>query len=839
VEEGTDTPMSLFLETLSREKGLTKLDVAMNRINHQTFLIIEDSLDSHPKMQELIVSNNALGVHGVRSALRLMSRSTNDITKMNLEGCFTGVIGAGGEGSEAVFSASSPGGRHVLFLDRACHRSLLRMLYRIADKFGLSADEAFSNVAYTPVSAAGKATGKVGPFSHPAQEADGVRTVPVSGRLELVLNMQRCIEKAISGLEDEDCEGFLTQYFQIVRYEPGWKKAIPILANWKMIQQSMLQQQVFLDSLAKDFCLTVPRLAQMCASNRLFAKDIVWRMMPCVPYDAASRFLGHMLAPSLGDFLWTHQRMQALLTFNAGNPTGHYTLSLDNCCDYAVAERLLLLDRWESAIDSRGQYFDTSKWANRSHFRNELHRKQPIIKDGIASMAEWTMPESGELEFDYVTNRRPKVSDQAASDKVWDKVLISLFDAKDALEGGALMQVVRRISHNIWLTSMHMRKMLGYFTIEEHRAECFVIFFFRIVDICNAKIFSCRFSRQEEVVKLQERLGYVSFFPFLQPENVNFSLDFAYHDQRLCANLLVTLAFKEKQENLRNPQFYNADGSVDPVIRSHGVPAGWQFFDKMPKQGRFVCHYVCAPEDRKYEPRRKSAETYGHYTVRTSEADVKWWTGLLEVPDDVLRLMEFIINNYNNVEEVFTVIDGADGNGQISLQEMTDGLKKMKFRKFEGKDERDRIMSVFRHLDPGGEGSISRKEWDVLSQLWREFDLSIREFVQFMVIAFGEDLDSCWDVLDPMDTGTLNLEQWLAAVADIGFTGPAEIVYALLDSSDDGEISYDEFSKLWDFMPSKKSSADSDSDESVDLVTGKSSISMALRGRNSQPIGHK
>lgn len=131
----------------------------------------------------------------------------------------------------------------------------------------------------------------------------------------------------------------------------------------------------------------------------------------------------------------------------------------------------------------------------------------------------------------------------------------------------------------------------------------------------------------------------------------------------------------------------------------------------------------------------------------------------------------------------------------------------MKFRKFEGKDERDRVMSVFRYLDPGGEGTISRKEWGILGQLWREFDLTVREFVHFMVIAFGEDLEQTWEVLDPIGSGSLNLEQWNTAVEDIGFFGPAEIIFALIDSSDDGEICYEEFSKLWEYMPIKGGSS--------------------------------
>jgi Ca2+-binding EF-hand superfamily protein len=621
--------------------------------------------------------------------------------------------------------------------------------------------------------------------------------MPRSGILSVFLNMQRCIEKAIDGLDTENCEEFLTQFFNKMRFHLNWKKAVPVLCNWKLLNGFMQQQNVFLEALAKDFCLKVPHLAAMCSANRLFAKDTLCRLMPLVPYDTPSRYLANHIVPTLGDFLWAHQRMHNLLNFNASNPTGHYKLHLDECCDYAIVERLHLLDRWESAIDVRRNFADTSKWGNRSHFRNELHRQKPIVGMDVSSMAEWTIPESGEVEFDYNSNRRPKKGTTPVSDKVWNHIMVTLYDSP--LDEDSIMKALRRVSHIIALSSMNMRKMIGYFKKEQHRAECFTMFFFRITDIHNAKMFSSRFSSQQEVVNLQRRMGYVSFFPFVQPENAVFELDFAMHDQRLCASLLVALAVKEKAENLRDLLLVYPSGKEENF--TSGMPAGWQTFDKVPKEGVFKCRYVCAPEDRKWEVRKKNAEVYGFYHIDALEKEVQWWTGLGEVPEDVLKFMEFCMwgvveGRFKSLDDIFVKIDGPEGNGEISLKEMVAGLEKLNFKKFEGKDERDRINTVFRYLDPGGEGTVSKAEWKIFEQLWREFDLSVREWVHFMMLAFGDDLPTIWSILDTENDGELSMEDWLQAADDIGYFGPAHIVFSLLDYSDDGSISFDEFEVL-------------------------------------------
>lgn len=42
------------------------------------------------------------------------------------------------------------------------------------------------------------------------------------------------------------------------------------------------------------------------------------------------------------------------------------------------------------------------------------------------------------------------------------------------------------------------------------------------------------------------------------------------------------------------------------------------------------------------------------------------------------------------------------------------------------------------------------------------------EFVQFLIYAFGEDLEWAWEELDDDDSGELSEEEWFAAVERIG-----------------------------------------------------------------------
>lgn len=242
-----------------------------------------------------------------------------------------------------------------------------------------------------------------------------------------------------------------------------------------------------------------------------------------------------------------------------------------------------------------------------------------------------------------------------------------------------------------------------------------------------------------------------------------------------------------------------------------GIPRSWE--TTIPDSGVFRCRYVCSPDDRQFGFRKQLAQKYGYLAQEFSDKDIQWWTGLNEPPSDVIDLLEFLISRVPSMDKAFDIIDGgepgATANSELTLREFESGVKGMGCKKFEGRDEQARIAAVFRYLDPGGEGTVSKKEWMVLDQLWCEFDLTIKEFVQFLQFAFGPELLAAWDALDEDGGGELTEEEFLEGAKAIGYFGPAEVVFALLDGSDDGSISYEEFVVLEKYKPAPRNDSKS------------------------------
>eukprot|EP00913_Durusdinium_trenchii_P024096 g22630.t1 len=475
---GRDSPVAELLEGLARDKSLKKLSLVANRVDF-------------------------------RAALNALKHFQSD-------GCYQGISGMADEDAEgcSVYSFTNPGSKYVLDLSRPYHRSLLRILYKTAERCKMPLD------------------------------------------------------KSTLGSS----------------------------------------------SLRRDASRSLPYLSYLCRSSPSSIRRTMKTMFPTVPSDSQSRYLAMLCLPTLADFYTCYPRMEALLTFNAQNPTGHYSLDLSNSCEFAVAQRLLLLDRWEAVCNKRRQRVDTSAMGNKSQLRNESHRGRPLHLRGIG------LGEAEEMSW----------------------------------------KVAR----------------------EEGRSW-----------IAQASAWP-----QEELQRLRNRLGFVTSFPFLQPENTRYVLNLKYNDQRLCCALLVDLAIKEKFGNIRE----------------------------------FTCKYVCAPEDRQVDFRKKLAQTYGFINTTFNDADIAWWTGLNEVGEDVLDLLEFFISRYNHVNEAFHHIDGGvregEGGNTTSNGELTLRLggcrnsasERPPCGRFRGPNEKERIGAVFRYLDPGGEGNVSLQEWQILDQLWKE-----------------------------------------------------------------------------------------------------------------------
>jgi Ca2+-binding EF-hand superfamily protein len=320
------------------------------------------------------------------------------------------------------------------------------------------------------------------------------------------------------------------------------------------------------------------------------------------------------------------------------------------------------------------------------------------------------------------------------------------------------------------------------------------MFFSRIIDMHNEKVFRVRLS-PDEIRRVNERVGYATMFPYLQPENCRFALDMAYPDQRLVCSFLVRLEEKEKPGNIQEYEMHYVDGQVDRL--EMGIPRSWAEIDSLPSEGVFQCFYNCAPDDRRFEYRRKFAESATFCTMNVVESNVSWWASLKEAPVDVLELLSWLVGKFPNMNKVFRALTGSsDPDKTFNLRQLEDFLAQQGCKKFDGPDQHSRIAAVFRYLDPGREGTVSKHEFKAMEKLWKEMDLCIREFTFFVCHVFGEDFEELWLALDEDSSGTLTLEEWLSACEHVGYFGPADIVFKFIDSDDDGVIQFEELGVL-------------------------------------------
>lgn len=70
-----------------------------------------------------------------------------------------------------------------------------------------------------------------------------------------------------------------------------------------------------------------------------------------------------------------------------------------------------------------------------------------------------------------------------------------------------------------------------------------------------------------------------------------------------------------------------------------GIPRSWEFQERVPQRGTFKCAYVCAPDERNWEYRKKLFECFALTELRVSEKEVNWWTNVHEA-----RLCELFPN---------------------------------------------------------------------------------------------------------------------------------------------------------------------------------------------------
>lgn len=804
------SPVALFLENLSNGAKLRYLDMSLNRIDFLGALVIEDALGQLHKLSELVLNYNPLGVLGMRSLLRLLSMETSGLLSFECESCSFGHRNL----NDFVYQPTNPCGFYQLDMTRPYHRAALRMLYKTCDRLGIRAEDAFQSVAYT--------TPAPTSYRHPAIESDGVRRVVNVGMLNFSFTLVALMEKTISKtVKDHEFDLLIQEHTLHVRTIPSFRKLSPLLVQWGHFNGLRNEQLNYLQALAKDFLLPFACIEELARTQGMTAEvlSILFHTVrePKVSLTVC-RYLCRLLSTDISDSIKINVRVQSLMLFNPENPTGHYRLDLSNFSDFAVAEQLILLDTWEIFTQRRRKKADTSQYGNMSQVRNVKHEELPLQ---VTCIVDWLLPDSGICELDYASAKRP-LPNAVMLDEVTFSYMLSViqdqmesFNAAEAAHGKGEqkiqlvhyhdIQALRLISHHIHLSSLQMRELLGVFSERQKRADCFVTFFNRVCDMYNEKVFRVRFEDESEVRSLRERLGFISYFPFIQPEQAIFSLNFAMYDERLAANSLILLANKERNTNIKKPVYVRADGSIDPLPL--GVPRSWETFAKMPTEGVFNVYYVCSPEDRNFKERKRLYEDYGCWIPNFEEHEVKWWGSLSEPPVEVLEFLEFLVSRFDNVMKPFRKMNGCTGGGgsdTISLREFEEGIADLQCKKFAGPNEKEKIELVFRYLDPSGEGQVSVYEWGILECFWNEIKLSIQEFVKFCQRKFGDDLCDAWDALNSDGSPDIDYQEYIGIVREHGYFGQTRPIFNFLDKDDEGSISFGEFETLREYQTAKR-----------------------------------
>merc|ERR1712113_60847 len=202
----------------------------------------------------------------------------------------------------------------------------------------------------------------------------------------------------------------------------------------------------------------------------------------------------------------------------------------------------------------------------------------------------------------------------------------------------------------------------------------------------------------------------------------------------------------------------------------------------------------------KFQMRKEMMETYGFWSCSgLTDADVRWWYTMSDVPVDVIYLVTYIMSRWDvpSPSASFSIIAGDKGGIAFSV------FENVFSRRFEERgSEQKRLHDIFRYFDDSGDGKVSAKEWFVLDEIWSEIRLSVQEFAQFLQRTFQAEVEATWEFFDKDKSGDVTEAEWSEAVTNLGYFGPVKTIYAFLDPLGRGFLRKEAFNHLHHFQQS-------------------------------------
>ena len=148
--------------------------------------------------------------------------------------------------------------------------------------------------------------------------------------------------------------------------------------------------------------------------------------------------------------------------------------------------------------------------------------------------------------------------------------------------------------------------------------------------------------------QLVRRLGSVFLFPWVQPENHVWFLNFRAPEDRVAMKFLMQYEAQESGDNIE-PM------SWDIIDLSMGVSQSW--VADPPDKGTLQVQYVCAPQSAVLDFRLRFAAIYGGWAVNMEDLEeeqrnITWWMSVLESPVPMLEMSIMLLHQFETLAEV-------------------------------------------------------------------------------------------------------------------------------------------------------------------------------------------
>mmetsp|Transcript_78708 Transcript_78708/g.138856 ORF Transcript_78708/g.138856 Transcript_78708/m.138856 type:complete len:1576 (+) Transcript_78708:47-4774(+) len=821
-QRGALSPMNSLLEVLAGDKHLRSLNISNNALDGYAAIMMEYAFQKHPSIQKINVSSNPLGSDGLRSMLRLLADDgCPELDQIQFED-------TGGDAHNLTMGLFDldPSGSYSIDMSHPGQRSLVRLLLTKVSELGGLKSSYIRNATWAQEK------------EESSYSVDSVRMkkglwqVPTHGFLNFEVNFHEYFLR-----DEQDFKAFPSAVVERMyrKRKLTMERTRKVLAVCvKVMSSSDKLASILLEGLGKDFLVTAEQLTAL--SHGKETAHAMSVLLPCL----AGPPLIHRAAlqtKHVSDLMALEKGGQHLMSLNLENPTDHYELNMENMADRCAAQRLMLLNRWQAHIWKQNKLIDNSQAGNGKCFRNtQLDARHFVWKP-----EEWRMFHSGELVFDYVPLCRPQKGTEALSEEVWHETLEELKRAlgthrrknelDEADENGMSHEqvtwVLKAISSRVWIRCHQLRSLLCVFLDRDDRASVLTVWFMRCIDWpINNKVCEAKFS-QQAWLELVNRLGYLNLFPYFQPELSSHNLDLVSHEQRRVLHVLVRLSNAEHISNIKKPKVDWNGPQAHPefVPFTAGIPLSWENFDAINTQGNVELSYACSMENVKLKTRRRLAATVGGWgnlpdDQATLASSINFWATLESVPEEVVKVIVFMIRNYSSINSAFGKLNG-DGDNSLNHKEFVSNLqrvgccrsKKVKeqmtgfvlqdSQALESYDEHDSVQyeqlsSVYRFLDSSNDGEISRKEFDALERIWKELHQSMYEFKKDMETCYGT-LSSAYETADEDGSDALSFEEFTILVQATRFDGPIKQIFLFMDMNGDDEIQKYEFELLNDY----------------------------------------